>query len=125
MKKGLLIKRKDNKKSLEISIIEINKHANVSELHQIYKHLNVDLIDIVSYQGKTIYFDDEGLLKADPQVTLLLNDRNQYLYGNVLIMGNCDENGEILGISTKDIELLKSNLQMVKNLETNSDVVIW
>ncbi|ERJ12520.1 DUF3846 domain-containing protein [Haloplasma contractile] len=104
MKKGILIKRTEDQQSLAISVVEINKNSNMSELHQIYKHLGVNLIDIVSYRDKSIYIDDEGLLKAEPQLTMLLNDTNQYLYGNVLIMGPCDEEGETLGISIKDAD---------------------
>jgi hypothetical protein len=124
MKKGILIKRTEDKQSLDISIIEINKNSNMSELHQIYKHLGVDLIDIVSYKNKSIYIDDEGLLKEKPQLTMLLNNTNQYLYGNVLIMGPCDEEGETLGISMKDANLLVKEMQVVRDL-SNHELILW
>jgi arginine utilization protein RocB len=83
------------------------------------------LIDIVSYKNKSIYIDDEGLLKADPQLTLLLNDTNQYLYGNVLIMGDVDEEVETLGISSKEAEQLIRDIKIVKDLISNQELMLW
>jgi hypothetical protein len=123
MKKGLLIKRIEDNKSIEMNLVEID--GNKSELHQIYDHLGVSLIDIVSYKNKSIYIDDEGLLKADPQLTLLLNDTNQYLYGNVLIMGDVDEEVETLGISSKEAEQLIRDIKIVKDLISNQELMLW
>ncbi len=113
MKRGLLIKRDKNNKSIEIKKVEINKNNDISELHQIYKHLEVDLIDIVTYKNKTIYVDDEGLLKENPKLTMLLKDTNQYLYGNLIIMCDVNEEGETLGISLKDEEMLVDEMNIV------------
>ena len=99
--------------------------SSKSELHQIYNHLGVSLIDVVSYKNKSIYIDDEGLLKADPQLTLLLNDTNQYLYGNVLIMGDVDEEGETLGISSKEVDELIGDIRVVKDLVSNQELLLW
>lgn len=123
MKKGLLIKRKADGKSVDVNLVEID--GSKSELHQIYDHLGVDLIDVVHYKEKSIYIDDEGLLKDDPQLTLLLNDTNQYLYGNVLIMGNVDDEGETLGITLKDVDSLISQLRVVIDLVSNQELLLW
>lgn len=56
MKKRLLVKRIDDNKSLQISVIEIDEKSDISELNQIYIHLGVDLIDIFSFKIKQFIF---------------------------------------------------------------------
>ena len=123
MKKGLLVKRSEDNKSLELSLVEIDEDA--SELHQIYNHLGVELIDVVNYKNKSIYVDDEGLLKPDPQLTMFLNDTNQDLYGNLLIMGDVDDEGETLGISSSDADSVLSEFEVVKDMLTEQEYLLW
>ncbi len=104
MKRGILIKRKEDGLQLEMNLVEIA--PDKSELQQMYDLLNVNLIDVVSYKGLSIIVDDEGLLKGDPKLTLQLLETNQNLYGNILILGDVDDNGDTLGVTEKDIKLL-------------------
>jgi len=102
MKKGILVKRMSDGLKLEIKIVEINSSGTMGELDQIYQLMEVDLIDIVSYKGMSIYVDDEGLLKNDPKQTLYIKDRDQMLFGNLLILGDVNDEGETQGITAKD-----------------------
>ena len=124
MKKGILIKRKEDGKQLSIEMVEINAEDTRSNLQQIYDLLEVDLIDVVVHQGMSIYVDDEGLLKSDPKPTLYLDDYQQTLYGNVLILGNVDDEGETQGITPEDISKFKKSKLMVHRF-TGIEMLVW
>ena|SRR5690554_2113913 len=123
MKRGLLIKRSDDQKTLQVQLVELNKDE--SELAQIYRLLDVQLIDIVSYKKKSIYVDDEGLCVSNPQLTMILQDTNQNLYGNILVLGDCDDSGETQGISLEDVYSLIKELKIKRSILTQEDLIVW
>lgn len=124
MKKGILIKRKEDGLQLDISLVDINAATTREELDQVYDLLDVSLIDIVSYKGTSIYLDDEGLLKLDPKLTMILGDTNQRLYGNLLIFGDVDEEGNTLGITEDAIATLNKSKILVQR-STGLQVLLW
>jgi len=124
MKKGILIKRKLDGLRLEIKLVDLDSDKSVSELNQIYKLLEVDLIDVVEHEGMSIYVDDEGLLKSDPKLTMIIRDRNQKLYGNLLILGGVNDEGETLGISEEDAVAL-SKSEILLHRETGMQLLAW
>jgi hypothetical protein len=124
MKKGILIKRKLDGLRLEIKLVDLDSDKNVSELNQIYKLLEVDLIDVVEYEGISIYVDDEGLLKSDPKLTMIIRNRNQKLYGNLLILGGVNDEGKTMGISEANATAL-SNSEILVHRETGMQLLAW
>lgn len=123
MKQGILIKRVEGKNELDISIVEIDSNSTKEELNQIYELLDVDLIDVVSYKDTSIYLDDEGLLKANPKLTMILDERNQKLYGNILIFGNVDDEGNTMGVTKKVLTLI-SEAQILLQRSTGLQVIL-
>ncbi|MBI9008473.1 MAG: hypothetical protein JEZ05_00450 [Tenericutes bacterium] len=124
MKKGILIKRKSDGKKLEIKLVDLHSDKSVSELHQIYKLLEVSLIDVVEYKGMSIYVDDEGLLKDDPKLTMHIKDRNQCLFGNLLILGSVNDEGETMGI-TKDDATAFCDSKIFVHPKTERELIAW
>ena len=105
-------------------MVEIDSDSTKGELEQIYSLLEVDLIDVVEHEGMSIYVDDEGLLKADPKPTLKLNDTQQTLYGNILILGDVDENGETMGVSEENISCFGTS-RLFQNRFTGMQMLVW
>lgn len=73
-----------------------------------YELLKCDVIDIVrrNIWGKTYCFivDDEGLLKKDPILSgWCLNNFAGNLYGNLIIAGVEDDEGDLTSLSNADV----------------------
>jgi hypothetical protein len=124
MKKGLLIKRINEEKEVEVKVVDINSSNSKTELHAIYDLLGVRLIDVVRYKGLSIYLDDEGLLKQDPKFTLLLTETNQKLYGNLLILGDVDDECETKSITTGDAMKFNDAFKWV-DVATGRELLVW
>lgn len=87
MPKAILIK------SAERSFTEVE----YSSWEEIAPLLGCDLFDVVQTDHCSIYLDDEGLLRAAPEDLMWLmfdNDPNMVFAGDVLLVGNPDENGD-------------------------------
>lgn len=75
-------------------------------LDTLYKMLDCETIDIVTrnVKGKPFDFvvDDEGRMKRN-HVQAVSSDGNEWLLGNILIAGFCDENGDLTDIDDTDL----------------------
>lgn len=96
-KKGILIDK--TKRNSKVVTFE-------DELHELYRLLDCDCIDITSRKIGDKYYDivcdDEGLLRDNIRVTAYDVKGNPALVGNLLIM-NHDEMGELLSLTEEDI----------------------
>ena len=102
MKRGILIDSEN----------KIIKEVEVSNLNDMYKTMNVDLITVALYidDNNLMYVDDEGLLKS-PKHFFYFEGSYQPFAGNGLILG-LDDNGE--DVSTiYSIEEIKSKTQFL------------
>ena len=93
-----------------VKVVDYN--GDISEIHN---YLDCDCFDIVGRRigGKTfdIFCDDEGLLKRNI-LSYQAKDDNYSLVGNLLIT-NTNEEGETIGLSASDIDLVISNIVKV------------
>lgn len=93
------------------------------ELYEIYKLLNCDLIDIPvrSIGGKNyhIFCDDVGMFADDPQISAIYRDSQTIaLVGNLLIAGESDSEGDILGLDDEDVKRILANSLTVVDTHT-------
>jgi hypothetical protein len=72
----------------------------IKDYQEIYDLLDCDLFDIVHVEYKgyrlNIYVDDEGMLK--PNYGRYINGYPNPIFGNIVIMGDTDEEGGTLGL---------------------------
>lgn len=89
-------------------------------LHEYYKILNCDTIDIISRKIGNNYYDiicdDEGLLKANPIPSMLVVDDAdriiQFLVGNIYIVKH-DEDGNEISLNNDEIDEVMSNIYII------------
>lgn len=68
--------------------------------------------------GVDIFADDEGLLKASPQVTLMITDkRNRMkvltaLVGNLILVSH-DNEGNTIGLTDDQVDFIKAHLKQL------------
>ena len=96
--------------------------VDVTDFHQIQKHLNCTCFDVVSRtigkekQRFDIYVDDEGLLKDRPIVSAMNTKREVELVGNLLIAKH--ENGDMIDLSKSELEYLTDYIMTGYNFLT-------
>ena len=74
--------------------------------------------DELTEMGIDIYADDEGLLKENPKVTMLiLDDKRQnvkeILVGNLVLAGR-DEEGDIASLTDEQVDYIRNHLKVVE-----------
>jgi len=74
--------------------------------------------DELTEMGIDIYADDEGLLKENPKVTMLiLDDKRQnvkeILVGNLVLAGR-DEEGDIASLTDEQLDYIRNHLKVVE-----------
>lgn len=87
------------------------------DLQTLYKMLDCRVIDIITRdickKPFDLIVDDEGLMKDDNFLTALCSKNGkplETLYGNILICGLADENGDLTDISGMDLERIVTQL---------------
>lgn len=82
-------------------------------LDEWYRLIGCSLIDIQEHtiegQPFDFIFDDEGLFKEGAKVSALDKDQQPVLVGNLVIC-KCDSQGNEIGLSKADVELLKKHI---------------
>ena len=77
------------------------------DLETIYKMLNCSCIDIItrdiSKKPFDFVVDDEALMKDNNFLTAISKGRKEILWGNILICGIADENGDLTDVSLTDL----------------------
>ena len=89
-------------------------------LHEYYKILNCDTIDIISRKIGNNYYDiicdDEGLLKDMLMPSMIILDGNgkivQFLVGNIFIVKH-DGNGNEKSLTNAEIDEIMSNIYTI------------
>ena len=92
------------------------------DLQTLYKMLGCNVIDIITRDicKKPFDFivDDEGLMKDENFLTALsLGNAKEELYGNILICGIADENGDLTDISGMDLGRIVPHIVKAPNLK--------
>lgn len=104
---GILIDTVNNK------VIPMNINGT---LDNYYKILNCDTIDIVERKigNSDKYFniicDDNGLLVDSPKVSGISSNMQPMLYGNLFVVGDVDEDGELISLTKEEGEYIISNV---------------
>ena len=84
------------------------------DLQAYYKALDCDCIDIVERKigGKfyDVMCDDEGLFR-EPQKISAINDMGEPMFVGNLLFFNNDGQGDLVGLSDKDIEHIKKHIK--------------
>jgi len=99
-----------------------------NELHDWYKQLRCDLIDIVtaSIDGEdfAIVCDDEGLLKESPRTAV--HGSLQDIVGNAMICRDTLD-GQLASLSDRDIQLLRQHVKVAGRRAKNrrARMEIW
>lgn len=102
-------------RKIKVLFLDVEKEAKAfqaleieDDYEQYLKILRIDALDIVrrNIAGKPyqIVVDDNGLLKNAPICSV--EDHNGYpeLYGNIIITGLCDNEGNLTSLTQEDIE---------------------
>lgn len=83
-------------------------------LKDYYRLMEIDLIDIVVREIGGKYYDvicdDEALLKENPIPTMLDTERMPMIFGNIIIAGLADEEGNMTDLTDEDIVRITSNM---------------
>ena len=101
-------------------LVDVTRTGNVGKvvfedtIENIYKLLDVDLIDVATRKvGDKVYdfvVDDEGLLKGGAIPSVFDKDQQPMLVGNALIL-NCDDEGNFASLTDEDFENLQTHLR--------------
>lgn len=98
-------------KGLNVTEVEANG------LEDYYRLMEVDIIDIVTREinGKfyDIICDDEGLLKEKPIPTMFDSEKQPMIFGNIIIAGLADDEGNMTDLTDEDIVRICGSLAVV------------
>lgn len=81
--------------------------------------------DELTDMGIDIYADDEGLLKSNPKITMVVLNRKygsieNVLVGNLLLIGHDDE-GNTKGLTDEQLDFISNHLVRVRYTVRNKD----
>ena len=103
---------------------KVGKVVFEDTIENIYKLLDVDLIDVATRKvGDKVYdfvVDDEGLLKGGAIPSVFDNEQQPMLVGNALIL-NCDDEGNFASLTDDDFENLQSHLGRITFYDENRE----
>ena len=91
----------------------------LDNLDSYYKELNCSTIDIVerrignNHKYFNIICDDEGLLTDNPKISAISSNMQPMLYGNLFIVGDVDENGNLLSLTEKEAKYILKHMTYV------------
>lgn len=98
-------------KGLDVTEVQANG------LEDYYKLMEVDIIDIVTREigGKfyDVICDDEGLLKENPIPTMFDDEKQPMIFGNIIIAGLADGEGNMTDLTDEDIVRICGSLAVV------------
>lgn len=97
-------------------------------LENFYDILNCHCIDIVTRKIGNVPFDiicdDNGLLKENPILTGMSFDEQSHLFGNLLIVGLADSEGNLTSLSAADIKKIGHYMWTTKEAKNVNNVVL-
>lgn len=102
----------------EVRVVEVNG------LQDYYCLIGCERIDIANREirGKRfdIICDDEGLLKAEPQVSAVNGRGKPMLVGNLIICGGADADGNEMGLTENDIVHIRQSILILPTINNPS-----
>jgi len=107
-------------KAIYLNVYE-NKESEIIEfkddLDTFYKLIQCSTIDIVQRKLGNKYYniicDDEGALIDSPKISAVNNLGDAMLVGNLIIVGDANEDGDLLGIEDNEAKNLLQYFQKV------------
>ncbi len=102
----------------EVTVVEVNG------LQDYYCLIGCDLIDIANREIRgerfDIICDDEGLLKAEPQVSAVNGRGEAMLVGNLIICGEADAEGKETSLTEEDIIHIRQSILILPTINNPS-----
>ena len=99
-----------------------------SNLDTYYSEIGCDLIEIPErcIGGKlfNIICDEEGLLKDRPIPSALGNGYKEVIFGNLIVCGLADDDGELTGITDEDVQLIRDNIRGAATVDGDFFLVV-
>lgn len=94
--------------------------ADKDHLGQFYELIGCECVDIATRKIGGKYFDvivdDEGLLVSNPICSAYDIGHNPMLAGNLIILGEADDEGNGTSLSEDDVRLVKESIRYVIDL---------
>ena len=102
----------------DVTVVEVNG------LQDYYRLIGCDLIDIANRESRgerfDIICDDEGLLKAEPQVSAVNGRGEAMLVGNLIICGEADAEGKETSLTEEDIIHIRQSILILPTINNPS-----
>ncbi len=102
----------------DVTVVEVNG------LQDYYRLIGCDLIDIANREIRgerfDIICDDEGLLKAEPQVSAVNGRGEAMLVGNLIICGEADAEGKETSLTEEDIIHIRQSILILPTINNPS-----
>mgnify|MGYP000965805405 CR=1 FL=1 len=105
-------------------LIDVNedkvKLVDPKGLKDYYRLIGCHTVDIVCRRINGKYFniicDDEGLLTENPKIAAIDKNRDPMLVGNLIIVGDVDDDGGLLGLNEEDVKLINANITTIRTM---------
>ena len=105
-------------------LIDVNedkvKLVDPKGLKDYYRLIGCHTVDIVCRRINGKYFniicDDEGLLTENPKIVAIDKNRDPMLVGNLIIVGDVDDDGGLLGLNEEDVKLINANITTIRTM---------
>lgn len=105
----------------EHKVVEI---GDKDHLKQFYKLIDCECIDIATRRigGKRfdVVVDDEGLFAERPICSAYDKKHNPMLVGNLVILGEADDEGNLTSLSVHDVMLVKEAIRYTIDLQSGA-----
>ena len=102
----------------DVTVVEVNG------LQDYYRLIGCDLIDIANREIRgerfDIICDDEGLLKAEPQVSAVNGRGEAMLVDNLIICGEADAEGKETSLTEEDIIHIRQSILILPTINNPS-----
>ena len=99
-----------------------------SNLDTYYSEIGCDCIEIPSrcIGGKlfNIICDESGLLKDDPIPSAVGKGYQEAIFGNLIVCGLADDDGELTGITDEDVQLIRDNIRGAATVDGDFFLVV-
>ena len=99
-----------------------------SNLDTYYSEIGCDCIEIPErcIGGKlcNIICDESGLLKDDPIPSAVGKGYQEAIFGNLIVCGLADDDGELTGITDEDVQLIRDNIRGAATVDGDFFLVV-
>lgn len=99
-----------------------------SNLDTYYSEIGCDCIEIpercIGRKLFNIICDEEGLFKDNPIPSAVGNGYREAIFGNLIVCGLADDNGELTGITDEDVQLIRDNIRGAATVDGDFFLVV-